>query len=148
MAEGAKLTDSVYRSPYYSKPRARNHKRTPKTCDVCETTYNGTARQRYCGKTCAARAGHIKWKYGLTPQDYNQRNTGHCHCCHEPLTSQHNTHIDHNHTTGHVRGILCVHCNTTLGYAKESQERLHRAQIYLLQHTNPLHDLLAHREAA
>lgn len=39
--------------------------------------------------------------------------------------------VDHNHTTGKVRGILCWHCNVLLGHAKEDKEILKSAIIYL-----------------
>ena len=29
-------------------------------------------------------------------------------------------HIDHNHTTGFIRGLLCIHCNMALGVFKDS----------------------------
>lgn len=28
--------------------------------------------------------------------------------------------IDHNHQTGKVRGLLCLHCNSAVGYIKEN----------------------------
>ena len=46
-------------------------------------------------------------------------------------------HIDHCHTTGRVRGVLCVHCNRLLGVAKESIDILQKAIKYL-QHLSPL----------
>ena len=38
--------------------------------------------------------------------------------------------IDHNHTTGKVRGIICCHCNTSL-HLIENKEALNRAIKYL-----------------
>ncbi len=42
---------------------------------------------------------------------------------------------DHNHATGSVRGILCQHCNTLIGNAKESVEILREAIHYLTTHS-------------
>lgn len=39
--------------------------------------------------------------------------------------------VDHNHTTGYFRGILCAFCNTALGYMKDNQETLKKAIAYL-----------------
>ena len=39
--------------------------------------------------------------------------------------------VDHCHNKGHVRGLLCVHCNTGLGQFKDNVELLHKAIEYL-----------------
>jgi hypothetical protein len=39
--------------------------------------------------------------------------------------------IDHCHTTGAIRGVLCGHCNSTLGFARDSPEILLSAAAYL-----------------
>ena len=39
--------------------------------------------------------------------------------------------IDHCHTTGKIRGVLCKHCNHVLGHAKDSSVILENAIKYL-----------------
>ncbi len=39
--------------------------------------------------------------------------------------------VDHCHTTGRVRGILCVRCNFMLGYALDNVTTLSKAIKYL-----------------
>ncbi len=39
--------------------------------------------------------------------------------------------VDHCHTTGQVRGLLCANCNLALGHFKDQQERLRSAMEYL-----------------
>lgn len=39
--------------------------------------------------------------------------------------------VDHNHTTGEVRGLLCNHCNRALGLFNENTETLKKAIEYL-----------------
>ena len=43
--------------------------------------------------------------------------------------------VDHNHTTGVVRGLLCSKCNHLLGLAEENCSTLTNATLYLKQHT-------------
>lgn len=40
-------------------------------------------------------------------------------------------HIDHCHTTGKIRGVLCHHCNRMLGGARDNPETLAKAIEYL-----------------
>jgi hypothetical protein len=42
--------------------------------------------------------------------------------------------IDHDHTTGKVRGMLCDDCNLSLGKMKDSKELLQKAIDYLKQY--------------
>ena len=63
---------------------------------------------------------NLKGKYGITRQDYfeileNQGNK--CAICGKEC-SKHSRHLalDHNHTTGKVRGIVCDGCNFGIGF--------------------------------
>ena len=57
---------------------------------------------------------------------------GLCAICHNPLTERGlNTHFDHDHTTGKLRGILCSNCNTGLGKFKDNVDFLLSAISYL-----------------
>lgn len=40
--------------------------------------------------------------------------------------------VDHDHSTGEVRGLLCQRCNLAIGYLEDSPERLQRAVEYLI----------------
>ncbi len=41
--------------------------------------------------------------------------------------------IDHCHTTGHIRGLLCHRCNFLLGFAKDNLYILQAAIDYLIK---------------
>lgn len=40
-------------------------------------------------------------------------------------------HVDHCHVSNKVRGVLCHHCNSMLGYARDNQDVLQEAVRYL-----------------
>lgn len=47
-----------------------------------------------------------------------------------------NLHIDHCHSSGGVRGILCRSCNIGIGNFEENIERINAAISYLQKHQN------------
>lgn len=79
-------------------------------------------------------------KYGLTPAQADtllEAQSGGCAICQTPLTldnrgKQEHSAIDHCHTTGRVRGVLCMHCNQGLGKFYDNPELLRKAANYLL----------------
>lgn len=57
---------------------------------------------------------------------------GLCAICNKALKiGDSTTHVDHNHTTGLVRGVLCNHCNRLLGACFDNAEVLKSAIKYL-----------------
>lgn len=80
----------------------------------------------------------LRVKYGLTPEDFeamlkNQR--GKCaipECGAEtPGGRSKRWHVDHDHVTGVVRGLLCNSCNVGLGFFDDRPELLRAAAAYL-----------------
>jgi hypothetical protein len=79
---------------------------------------------------------HIKYKYGLSKARYLQMiadQSGHCKMCPVEHTDSVKLHVDHDHTTGLVRGLLCVDCNALLGHAHDNESILFNAIEYLRQ---------------
>lgn len=82
---------------------------------------------------------NFKKFYGITLEDYYKlfkKQKGLCKICKQPETRKVNNkitklHIDHNHKTGKVRGLLCSNCNIGLGNLKDSIILLKRAIKYL-----------------
>lgn len=82
----------------------------------------------------SAQRRHRLKQYGLTPEQYNElvaAQEGKCAVC---ATAEHLLHIDHDHTTGKVRGLLCGNCNRALGILKEDPERITALAAYAKQH--------------
>ena len=61
-----------------------------------------------------------------------------CGSCGDDLVSGHGTHIDHDHATGKVRGILCRDCNLAEGFLRGSPERARKLAAYLDRHASPI----------
>jgi hypothetical protein len=75
---------------------------------------------------------HLKKSYGLTESQYDEmkvKQNGVCAIC--GIVSQKPLHVDHNHSTGRVRGLLCTRCNSMIGYARDSVTLLQKGIEYL-----------------
>lgn len=73
--------------------------------------------------------------YGLQPGEYEQRyqaQGGTCAICQFAKGTSKRLAVDHNHTTGAVRGLLCGPCNQFIGRLRDSPEAFLRAYKYLL----------------
>lgn len=87
--------------------------------------------------TITPRARHLLKKYGLTIEQYEdllQRQSGNCAVCGRTATSfRTRLAIDHDHSTGAIRGLLCNFCNRRVigRYRKETSELLRLAYEYL-----------------
>lgn len=69
--------------------------------------------------------------YGITPEEYAARiasQDGRCAICRQPMVKPH---VDHDHATGVVRGILCGGCNAGIGNFADDPLRLEAAIRYL-----------------
>lgn len=78
----------------------------------------------------------LKTAYDLSLEDYNNKVKEQDHkcaiCkCDETEAFKGLLFVDHCHTTGKVRGLLCHHCNTALGKFKDSKEILSSALDYV-----------------
>jgi hypothetical protein len=123
---------------------------TRKNCDLCGTQYQDATRgqsKRYCGTTCNRRAAGLRAHHNLEPHAYRQMLEAQdhkCACCRTPIdTAGRDTHVDHNHTNGHIRGITCRGCNHALGATTEDHNRAYDVATYILRDTDLLGQLLA-----
>jgi hypothetical protein len=82
----------------------------------------------------AARVRVLQNTYGLTEDAYYAllaHQDLKCRICGGWLDLHKNTHIDHSHITGRVRGVLCGPCNKGLGQFRDSAAILRAAAAYL-----------------
>lgn len=60
-----------------------------------------------------------------------EQQNGKCKICERELKFGKTCHLDHDHATGQVRGVLCCSCNHLLGLAHDSEAILYSALRYL-----------------
>ena len=94
--------------------------------------------QPYCRECIAKRAlwQHRADKHGIcvdTVERIFERQDKCCAICKiKVLPTKQTWHLDHDHKTGTVRGLLCPHCNHGLGFFRDNPEFLAEAIKYLL----------------
>lgn len=85
------------------------------------------------------RKRHIKRYYNLIWEDYEKMyfsQEGQCYLCRKDILLYEKdklnvAHVDHDHTTGQVRGLLCHFCNAGIGYLQDNPLLLRKAADYL-----------------
>lgn len=83
------------------------------------------------------RKSQYRKRYSLTLEQYDAMLTAQdnsCAICCGPPRGRLRYHVDHNHQTGKVRGLLCWRCNAALGNLDESVDVLTRMIAYLTTH--------------
>ena len=76
---------------------------------------------------------YLKYQYGISLLEYQtiiDNQGGRCVICYEVLDNK-RVHIDHDHVTGMIRGILCLLCNIGIGHLKDDPIIVRRALNYL-----------------
>lgn len=111
---------------FYKRTKAKDGHQA--WCKECMKARQKEARKPIDPKR--QRAFTLKHRYGVSVEQWDQMliaQCGLCALCDEPMKSPH---VDHSHTTGAVRGLLCLGCNTALG--RVELIGIPRIQQYLL----------------
>lgn len=84
------------------------------------------------------READRKRLYNMNPGEWSdlfRKQNGRCAICKTHQSELNYTLcVDHNHTTGVVRGLLCKKCNQALGMFNDDYENLANALAYLANH--------------
>ena len=103
------------------------------------TNYRKTDKYKQTRKS-TNRAGQLKYYYGLSIEEYTillDKQGSCCAICKTPQSKlKYRLSVDHNHTTGKVRELLCQKCNASLGLLNDDSELLRMAADYLDKHNN------------
>lgn len=80
-------------------------------CPVCDTVVRGHANRRFDSMTCKDKASSLRTRFGLEVAEYRalvEETGGRCPICQNRVTQWH---VDHNHKTRLVTGVVCSACN-------------------------------------
>lgn len=111
------------------QPRTRNRERENEQQRTKRSTPEGKAK---------ARHARLVASYGITAEDYDRmlaEQNGACAICQRPPSdrsaNEASLHVDHDHSTGDVRALLCRSCNLAIGLFREDRARILAAIDYL-----------------
>ncbi len=120
-----------YTAAHAEENRARAaawRKANPERAKARAVKYHARVRERH-------REQKLLRAYGITLADRAAllaKQGGRCGICWHPFgTGRSAVHVDHEHDTGRVRGLLCGRCNSGLGFFLDSEDRLLFAMSYL-----------------
>lgn len=127
-AVGARYCSTTCRNKS-EKEQAREiyRKRFPTAADRTEA-YKRTAKNK-----------QMHARYGITLDDFeNQLKEQNYTCvmCKTEITGTRQAHMDHCHTTGKIRQILCRNCNYGLGFFRDNIEVMQAGIEYIKRHSN------------
>lgn len=128
-SEGSKRCgDCGMVKPLADFPRNRRCKDGRHTyCRPCHNARGKETLERLYG---GSRHYHLTRRYGISAamaDEILKAQGGVCPICREREPA----HVDHDHDTGEIRGILCVSCNAGLGSFRDNQDWLRAALDYL-----------------
>jgi hypothetical protein len=145
-----KACNLARRAVWYERNRAREIARVKAWQQRNRDRVNETQRRTRERRKPAAREDHLRRKFGITQADYERMlatQGGGCAICARAPRAGSSLHVDHDHESGEVRGLLCFRCNGGLGQFAEDEDRLGDAMAYLTRN-DELHDAVVSRALA
>ena len=130
------MSGKLYQQEYYQKHRERKiqYQKTYYRANKERITAQSKEYRKLHKDTRAPRHWE-RLKLGITPIKFTEllkAQNGTCAICQQVVKRWH---LDHNHFTHKVRGILCGNCNTGLGFLKDSADICRSAAKYLTDHS-------------
>ena len=125
-------------SDFHKHPHTKDRRQI--YCKECVRTKFGTANlvsatKWYVENKGRWRDGELRRQYGITSEDYarllKEQNDSCAICKRHASQFKKRLSVDHSHTTGEVRGLLCQPCNLALGNLQEDLERIANMVKYL-----------------
>jgi Recombination endonuclease VII len=108
----------------------RNRRTNSGIAAYCKPCHNARGKATYERLYGGTRHYHLKRRYGLSAEEVDAlvlAQRGRCAICREAPAE----HVDHDHLTGKVRGVLCFNCNGGLGQFRDRADLMAFAIAYL-----------------
>lgn len=115
------------------------HQLVPYANGLCRKCYHSKWMNDWYSRTKDTRKydhwreRNLKAKFKLTIKEYETMlatQNGVCKICKRPPKNKRLA-VDHDHTTGNIRGLLCGPCNTALSHVEETSQFSIGARAYL-----------------
>jgi hypothetical protein len=116
---------------YRSRPRVKE-----RAAELMRIKRAGLNSEQRRGIAARQRIHRLRKYFGLTIEEYEailEKQKGGCAIC-GSITSQgrwEHLHVDHDHNTGKVRGLLCTKCNRGIGLFDDDPNLLEKTAKYL-----------------
>jgi hypothetical protein len=94
-----------------------------------------SAQRNRSKKLKKMRELHLRRNFGLSIDEYErllEQQGGGCAICQSPPTPGISLHVDHDHGSGEIRGLLCFRCNNGIGLFRENPDLLQDAARYVV----------------
>ena len=116
---GVRRSTSASKQLAIKQGRFNTKPKNPRTCRICEESFapNGPNQQRCRACIPNRRFEEYFSRYGVSKRDWNRILAAQGGTC--ALCTRGPEHIDHNHKTGVVRGLLCAGCNLAINRVEE-----------------------------
>lgn len=129
-----KPIESFHRNP--KTKDKRNAKCASCSSEYYKSYYSRVRRERGDHKfnNRSTWSSKLKQKFGITADDYDQmleNQNGVCKICLRTEPSGTRLAVDHCHSTGKIRGLLCSNCNKGIGMFQDQPSLLNSAINYL-----------------
>jgi hypothetical protein len=120
---------------YYLNNKEKTKARTKKWAQNNRSRVNARANAYNRANPDKVRNHGLKYKYGITLSEYNslllEQNSNCAICGINQSELNRPLYVDHCHSTGKVRGLLCRKCNVSIGMLGDSIDLVEKSLIYL-----------------
>ncbi len=135
-----KACTAARRKAWYEHNREREIARVKGWQQANADRVNAVQRRRRPkpGVKARERDSYLQRKYGITQAQYDAllaKQGGGCAICGRQPAEKISLHVDHEHSTSRIRGLLCFRCNNALGDLGDDVAHLQRAIAYLKEPT-------------